>query len=148
MDVNPTVTVERLAEHARRMSAHPSLQAFGVRLSYPDTSHVRIDVDAIPLSMRGGIGDDAIVNGGALSALCDLLIGSTWALVDDTTRSATVQLSIRFERPLRGDSINGEARVDHRTRRTVFASAEIRDAGGQVCVRCQGLVALLRPGRK
>ena len=148
MDATPAITVERLAEHAQRMSAHPSLQAFGVRLSYPDTSHVRIDVDAVPLSMRGGMGDDAIVNGGTLSALCDLLIGSTWALVDDRARSATVQLSIRFERPLRGDRISGEARVDHRTSRTVFASAELRDADERVCVRCQGLVALLRPGRK
>jgi uncharacterized protein (TIGR00369 family) len=148
MNATPAITLERLAEHAQRMSIHPSLQAFGVKLSYPDTTRVRIDIDAIPLSMRGGIGDDAIVNGGALSALCDLLIGSTWALADDTARSATVQLSIRFERPLRGDSIRGEARVDHHTRRTVFASAEIYDASGQVCVRCQGLVALLRPGRK
>jgi uncharacterized protein (TIGR00369 family) len=148
MTSSPTVTVERLAEVARHMSNHPSLTAFGVSLSYPDTSRVCIAIDAIPLSMRGGIGDDAIVNGGALSALCDLLIGSTWALVDDTMRSATVQLSIRFEQPLRGDRIRGEARVDHHTRRTVFASAEISDESGQVCVRCQGLVALLRPGRK
>jgi uncharacterized protein (TIGR00369 family) len=148
MNATSRVTVERLAEHAQRMSTHPSLQAFGVKLSYPDTTRVRIDIDAIPASMRGGIGDDAIVNGGALSALCDLLIGSTSALADDTARSATVQLSIRFERPLRGDSISGEARVDHHTRRTVFASAEICDSTGQVCVRCQGLVTLLRPGRQ
>ena len=138
---------ERLAQYAQRLTAHPSLRAFGVRLSFPDAARVRIDVDAIPISMRGGIMDDAIVNGGALSALCDLLIGGTSALVDDGARSATVQLSIRFERPLRGDRLQGEARVDHATARTIFASAEISDAQGQVCVRCQGLVTLLRsPG--
>ena len=126
------------------MSAHPSLAAFGVRLFYPDLSRLRIEVSTIVDSMRGGLGDDAVVNGGALSALCDLMIGSTPLLVDPSARSATVQLSIRFERPLRGASIQGEARVDHATARTVFASAELSDDQGRVCVRCQGMSSLLR----
>ncbi len=148
--MNPpsTPTPELLAALAERMSAHPSLTAFGVRLFFPDLSRLRIEVVAIPDSMRGGLGDDAVVNGGALSALCDLMIGSTSFLVDPTVRSATVQLSIRFERPLRGATIQGEARVDHATARTVFASAEISDEQGQVCVRCQGLSSLLRSKAK
>jgi uncharacterized protein (TIGR00369 family) len=137
-------SLERLAEHAQRMNQHPSLAAFGVRLFFPDASRLRIEVSAIPESMRGGLGDDAVVNGGALSALCDLMIGSTSFLVDLAVRSATVQLSIRFERPLRGATIHGEARVDHATARTVFASAEISDEQGNVCVRCQGMSSLLR----
>jgi uncharacterized protein (TIGR00369 family) len=96
--------------------------------------------------MRGGIGDDSVVNGGVLSALCDLVIGSTAGLVDPGARSATVQLSIRFERPLRGARIVGEARVDHSTGRTIFSSGELSDDQGRVCVRCQGLATLLRPG--
>jgi uncharacterized protein (TIGR00369 family) len=143
MTARPSPSPERLAQYAQRLSSHPSLAAFGVRLSFPDAARVRIDVDQIPLSMRGGMMDDSVVNGGALSALCDLLIGSTAALVDDGSRSATVQLSIRFERPLRGDRLTGEARVDHATGRTIFASAEISDAQGQVCVRCQGLGTLV-----
>ena len=143
MTGRPPPSPERLAQYARRLSSHPSLAAFGVRLSFPDAARVRIEVDQIPLSMRGGMMDDSVVNGGALSALCDLLIGSTAALVDDGSRSATVQLSIRFERPLRGDRLSGEARVDHATGRTIFASAEISDAQGQVCVRCQGLGTLV-----
>jgi uncharacterized protein (TIGR00369 family) len=95
--------------------------------------------------MRGGMGDDAVVNGGVLSALCDLMIGSTAGLVDPGARSATVQLSIRFERPLRGQRIVGEARVDHSTGRTIFSSGELSDDQGRVCVRCQGLATLLRP---
>lgn len=133
---------EQLAQRARAMNDHPSLRGFGIRLSYPDLARVRIDIDAIPAFMRGGIGDDAIVNGAALSALCDLLIGGAGALVDATANTATVQLSIRFERPLRGERISGEARVDHATARTVFASAELYDEGGGVCVRCQGLATL------
>jgi uncharacterized protein (TIGR00369 family) len=138
-------TSERLARYAELLNAHPSLASYGVRLTFPDEHRLRIEVGQVAASMRGGMGDDAVVNGGVLSALCDLMIGSTAGLVDPGTRSATVQLSIRFERPLRGQRIVGEARVDHSTGRTVFASGELSDDQGRVCVRCQGLATLLRP---
>jgi acyl-coenzyme A thioesterase PaaI-like protein len=69
-----------------------------------------------------------------------LLIGCTSALVDPAGRAATVQLSIHFERALRGDLILGEAHIDRSTARLIFASGEIRNTAGEVCVRCQGLV--------
>ena len=137
------ISAEVLEQCAQRFNAHPSLRAFGVKLSFPDATRVCLLVDSVPLSMRGGLGDDAVVNGGVLSALCDLLIGSTCVLVDPASRSATVQLSIRFERPLRGERIVGEARVDRSTARLVFASAEIGDGSGPACVRCQGIASLL-----
>jgi len=140
---DPASAVERLTRYAKLWNEHPSLRAFGAVLSFPNGTAVRIEVNQIAAPLRGGIGDDSVVNGGALSALCDLIIGSTAALVDTSTRSPTVQLSIRFERPLRGERIVGAARVDHHTGRTVFASAEIHDEHGAVCVRCQGMVALL-----
>jgi uncharacterized protein (TIGR00369 family) len=137
-------TSERLARYAQLLNAHPSLASYGVQLTFPDEQRLRIEVAQVPASMRGGMGDDAVVNGGVLSALCDLMIGSTAGLVDSSTRSATVQLSIRFERPLRGQRIVGEARVDHSTGRTIFSSGELSDEQGRVCVRCQGLATLLR----
>lgn len=141
-------TSERLAKYAELLNAHPSLAAYGVALSFPDEHRLRIEVKDVSPSMRGGMGDDAVVNGGVLSALCDLMIGSTAGLVDPDVRSATVQLSIRFERPLRGQRIVGEARADHSTGRTVFASGELFDDQGRVCVRCQGLATLLRPSTR
>jgi uncharacterized protein (TIGR00369 family) len=133
-----------LAGHAERLNAHPSLQYFGVRVAYPDASRVSISLENPPLALRGGIGDDSVVNGGVLSALCDLAIGCTAALVDPESRAATVQLSIRLEQPLTGNRIQGEARVDRSTRRLIFASAELSDENGQICVRCQGVATLLR----
>jgi acyl-coenzyme A thioesterase PaaI-like protein len=132
-----------LARYAERINAHPSLTQFGARVSFPDARRVLVAVDDPPLSMRGGIGDDRIINGGVLSALCDLAIGCTAALVDPALRSATVQLSIRLEQPLLGNRIRGEAWVDRRTRRLVFASAELKDELGMICVRCQGIVSLV-----
>jgi uncharacterized protein (TIGR00369 family) len=143
--LEPMSTSERLAKYAELLNAHPSLASYGVRLTFPDEQRLRIEVGHIAASMRGGMGDDAVVNGGVLSALCDLMIGSAAGLVDPGTRSATVQLSIRFERPLRGERIVGEARVDHSTGRTIFSSGELSDDQGRVCVRCQGLATLLRP---
>jgi len=137
----PDARLRALAQYAERVNSHPSLQHFGARVAFPDESRVTVLVEPVPITLRGGFGDDRVVNGGVLSALCDLLIGCTAALVDPTVRSATVQLSIRLEQPLLGERIVGEARVDRSTGRIVFASAEISDESGKVCVRCQGMVS-------
>jgi uncharacterized protein (TIGR00369 family) len=139
----PSVPLEQLERYALHLNSRPSLQRFGVRIWFPDSSRLKLRIDALPVGMRGGMGDDTIVNGGVLSALCDLAIGCTAALVDPTRPSATVQLSIRFEQPLRGDHVEGEARIDRATRRLVFSSAELLDPQGQICVRCQGMASLL-----
>lgn len=137
------VTLAALAAYAKRWNEHPSLRAFGVNIQFPDTTRLRLEVAHVSAQMRGGLGDDAVVNGGVLSALCDLAIGCTAGLIDPESQSATVQLSIRFEQPLRGERILAEARVDRATRRMIFSSAEISDASGRVSVRCQGIVTLL-----
>lgn len=137
------VTLEALEQYAERCNAHPSLLGFGVKIHFPDLTRVRLRVDAVTPMMRGGLGDESVVNGGLLSALCDALIGCTCGLVDPLSRSATIQLAIRFERPLRGDLIQGEARIDRATQRLIFSSAELTDGNAEVSVRCQGIASLL-----
>jgi acyl-coenzyme A thioesterase PaaI-like protein len=143
MSAPQNVTLEALQQYADRCNEHPSFIGFGVKVHFPDVTRLRIRVDSIPPLMRGGLGDAGIVNGGVLSALCDVLIGCSCGLVEPASRSGTVQLSIRFERPLRGALIEGEARVDRATKRLVFASGELSDAQGEVCVRVQGIATLL-----
>lgn len=132
-----------LDRYAERCNRHPSLQSLGVTIEFPELSLLRLTMATVPPIMRGGLGDAAVVNGGVLSALCDVLIGCSCGMVDTQSRSATVQLNIRFERALRGNSIHGQARVDRATQRLIFASAEISDEQGQVCVRCQGIATLV-----
>jgi uncharacterized protein (TIGR00369 family) len=96
---------------------------------------------------RGGLGT-AAVNGGVLAALFDLVTGCTALLVDARRRSATVQLSMRFERPVFGDSVRAEARIDSLGRRTLFASARILGEKGQPCAHCQAVVAVARAEAK
>ena len=143
MSAPQNVTLEALQQYADRCNVLASFIAFGVKVHFPDLRRLQIRVDSIPPLMRGGLGDDAIVNGGVLSALCDVLIGCSCGLADPTRGSGTVQLSIRFERPLRGALIEGEARLDRVTKRLVFASGELSDPQGEVCVRVQGIATLL-----
>lgn len=137
------ITRAALDRYAERCNEHPSLQTLGVTVSFPELTLLQLTMPVVPPPLRGGMGDMAVVNGGVLSALCDVLIGCSCGMVDTVSRSATVQLDIRFERALRGASIHGTARVDRATQRLIFASAEIRDEQGKVCVRCQGIATLV-----
>jgi uncharacterized protein (TIGR00369 family) len=137
------ITRAALDRYAELCNAHPSLQSLGAVVSFPELTLLRMAVASVPPFMRGGLGDAAVVNGGVLSALCDLLIGCCCGMVDPQSRSATVQLNIRFERALRGTSVSGQAWVERATQRLIFASAEISDEQGQVCVRCQGIATLI-----
>ena len=98
-------------------------------------------VDPILPFHRGGLGTSA-VNGGVLAAMFDFVIGTTPALIDPSKRTATMQLSITFERPVTGDWFIAEGRVDRAGAATIFSSAVIKDTQGVVCSRCTGLVRL------
>src|SRR5439155_1182537 len=58
------------------------------------------------------------------------------------TRSATVNLSMSFFRPTRGDRVVAEARLIRAGLNLVFAAAEIIDAEGRVTARCDGTCAI------
>ncbi len=130
---------EQLARYAQLFNESLTLKYFGARISFPDGERVEIRLDEIRPEQRGGLGTSA-VNGGVLAALFDFAIGITPALIDPTRRSATMQLSMSFERPVQGNSLRVEARVDSAARSVLFATAIIRDAQGIECARCQGLV--------
>jgi|SRR5690554_381518 len=137
--------LKRLAAYADGFNQSATLGLFGVRIEFPDTQRVRAIIDEVRPGHRGGLGSDAI-NGGILAALFDLTIGVCGALVDPARRSATIQLSMNFERPVTGDRITAEAHIDRAGGTNLFASAVIFDAAGEVCARGQGVVRLSRSG--
>jgi uncharacterized protein (TIGR00369 family) len=136
-------TQAQLDRFAELFNRSQTIQYFGASLSFPGGDKVLVTLPGIRPEQRGGLGSDA-VNGGILAALFDFAIGCTPALVDPTRRAATVQLSMSFERPVRGDSLRVEAVIDTAGTSTLFASARIHDAHGQVCARCQGVVQMSR----
>ncbi len=141
----PSPTLEELARAAEFLNQSAPLAHAGIRVSFPATDLVVAEIPTVRDEHRGGLGSSA-VNGGVLAALFDLVTGCTSLLVAPGRRSATVQLSMSFERPVFGDTVRAEARVDSLGRRTLFASARLLDGRGQVCARCQTVVALARSG--
>jgi len=132
---------EQLALYAEGFNASQTLALFEVHIDFPTTELVRATIDPVKPGHRGGLGSDA-VNGGVLAALFDLTIGVSAALVDPARRSATMQLSMQFERPVRGDKVIAEAWVNRAGRTNIFSGAHIKDENGQVCAHGQGVVRL------
>ncbi|HVE86263.1 MAG TPA: PaaI family thioesterase [Myxococcales bacterium] len=133
---------EALERYAQAFNESQLLAGLSARLTFPDPpDRVVVRVDPILPFHRGGLGTSA-VNGGILAAMFDFVIGVTAALIDPTRRSATMQLSITFERPVTGDWFLAEGRIDRAGGSILFSSAVVKDPLGQVCSRCAGLVRL------
>jgi acyl-coenzyme A thioesterase PaaI-like protein len=128
--------------YAHTINNSQLLKSLNAVLSFPDPAdRILVRVDPILPFQRGGLGT-AAVNGGMLAAMFDFVIGTTPALIDPTRRTATMQLSITFERPVMGDWFTAEGWVDRAGESTVFSSGEIKDERGTVCSRCTGLVKM------
>jgi len=138
-DAETYPTQEQLDRFAEQFNRSQAMKYFGARLSFPEGKKVVIALPEIRPEHRGGLGTDA-VNGGILAALFDLVIGCTPALREPTRRAATMQLSMSFERPVRGNTLHAEATIDSMGTSTLFSSARLYDAQGAVCARCQGVV--------
>ncbi|MGZ6059645.1 MAG: PaaI family thioesterase [Myxococcaceae bacterium] len=138
----PRPTVEELTALAAVWNQSEILRHQGMRVSF-EPDRVVVELPEVRAEHRGGLGT-AAVNGLVLAGLFDLAVGSTVVLLDPRRRSATVQLSMSFERAVFGASARCEARIDRAGQRTLFASARILDAEGQVCARCQAVVAVSR----
>ena len=135
-------TAEELTALAALWNQSEILKHHGMRVAFaPD--RVVVELPEVRAEHRGGLGT-AAVNGLVLAGMFDLAVGSTVVLLDPRRRSATVQLSMSFEQAVFGASARCEAWIDRAGQRTLFASARILDAGGQVCARCQAVVAISR----
>ena len=78
---------------------------------------------------------EGVMHGGLIAALVDTCVVPAIATHYEVhPRMATVQLGVRFLRPVSGRDIVAEAWVEHRGRSTVFCRAEVRSvgAGGEV----------------
>lgn len=135
-------TADELTALAARWNTSEVLRHNGMRIAFhPD--QVVVEIPEVRPEHLGGLGT-AAVNGMVLAGLFDLAVGSTVVLMDPHRRSATVQLSMSFERAVFGKTARCEAWIDRAGQRTLFASARIFDEQGRVCARCQAVVAVSR----
>jgi uncharacterized protein (TIGR00369 family) len=135
-------TKETLALYSSGFNGSATLQHFGAVISFPTIERVRAVIDPIKPEHRGGLGSDAAVNGGVLAAMFDLVLGCSAALVDPTKRTATMQLSMSFMKPLKGNALVAEAWIDRAGRDTLFCSAQIANDAGEITARASGVVKL------
>lgn len=130
-----------LATYAEHFNASETLRHFNVRVSFPSGGEeVLVQLDVKP-HHEGGLGTRA-VNGGVIAAIFDLAIGCTAALVDPTRRSATMQLSMSFMRPVYGPHVQCRARLDRAGSAVLFSSASIVDKEGRLSAACTGMVRM------
>ena len=134
------LTDEQLAAFAAAWNAGEIVRHLGFQLGFREQRTV-VTLSPVRPHHRGGLGSDAI-NGGVLASMFDFAVGCTSMLAPPLRRSATVQLSIAFERAVRGDHARCEAWIERATGGLVFVSSHLLDASGAVCARCQGIVSL------
>lgn len=134
-------TLESLRALGEMWNESAPMKHFGAKLAFDRVDRVRAVIDPVTTVHRGGLGTDA-VNGVVLAGLFDLVIGTVGWLTRPDVRSATVNLSMSFFRPTRGDRIAAEARLVRAGLNLVFAAAEIFDDEGRVTARCDGTCAI------
>ncbi len=84
-----------------------------------------------------------IVQGGLVTALLDAAMGgATWTVLDRHEAFLTADLRVEFLRAATPGTLRARGVVARRTRRVVFAGAELRDAGGTLLAtsRCTQVV--------
>ena len=134
-------TLEALRQLAAVWNQGPPMKHFGARLEFDRIDRVRAVIDPVQPLHRGGMATEA-VNGVVLAGLFDLVIGTVGWLTRPDTRSATVNLSMSFFRPTRGDRVVAEGRLIRSGLNLIFAAAEILDGTGEVTARCDGTCAV------
>jgi uncharacterized protein (TIGR00369 family) len=134
-------SAEQLARYAEQFNRSKTLQHFGLELSFPGGTQVELLLKEIRPEQRGGLGSEA-VNGGVLAAVFDVTLGCTAALIDPTRRSATIQLSMSFERAVRGASMRGIGQIETAGESVLFSSARIVDERGRACAHAQGVIRM------
>jgi len=135
-------TLDALRELERKWNDSPPMRHFGARLVFERVDRVRAVIDPVSAFHRGGMGTDAI-SGVVLAGLFDLVIGTVGWLVRPDSRTGTVNLSMSFLRPTRGERVAAEAGLVRAGANLIFASAEIFDGEGEVTARCDGICAVV-----
>lgn len=138
------LTQEQLNQATEIWNRSLMVKHLGFHISFPGDGTVVVALPEIQPFMLGGLGSDA-VNGGVLASMFDFAVGCSAFLAVPLKRNGTVQLSVNFEKAVRGKSARCVARIERTTKNMLFCSATIHDESGAVCGRGNGIVSLGGP---
>lgn len=143
---SPLSEIERRAVE-KRLNKLPLIRHLGGRFDLTSAPPaVCVAIDELKDFHRGGLGVTA-VNGAAISALADCMVGAAGVVYFPGVRSGTVNLSMNFVRPLFGRTVRGCCWAMRRTSVLLFVEAVILDSSDRVCATASGLVAQVLPRR-
>ncbi len=87
------------------------------------------------------------VHGAVLFALVDTVMGhATVATLPSDAQCSTVDLHIRFHRPVAAGTVTATARILHRGRRLLTLTGEIRDGDGRLVASATAGFFVFSPG--
>lgn len=91
---------------------------------------------------------NGVVHGAVLFAMVDTAMGkATMSVVDDGRYCASVEVSLRFIRPITAGRVTAEATVLKRGRNLVHLDARVVGPDGRLAATADGTFALLGEGR-
>lgn len=122
-----------------RFNVIPAMKYMGCTLDISDDRLVAVHLPEIEPHHQGGLGTDA-VNGAVLAGFFDCALGVAGVLQFPGRRAGTVELSIKFMRPTRGDSLTAYAVALKRSASLCFVESELY-CGNRLCAVATGMVS-------
>jgi uncharacterized protein (TIGR00369 family) len=126
-----------------RLSQMAILDHLGVRLDLEDDHRVRLVLKSRTRAHAGGLGTDAL-NGAMIAGMIDCAMSVAGILHFRGRTCGTVQMSIQFMKPVRGEHPAVECHAVRRASNVVFLEARIFDANGRCSVMATGMVGVTR----
>jgi acyl-CoA thioesterase len=119
----------------------PLRELLGISIEVETPGRVRATADADNATLN----PYGVVHGAVLFALADTAMGAaTMSVVDEGMACASIEVHIRFLRPMRAGRITIEAEVLRAGRRVVQLEAKIRDEHGEPVGLATGSFAVCR----
>jgi acyl-coenzyme A thioesterase PaaI-like protein len=127
---------------AAQFNAMPAMGAMGATLDLSDAALVRVHLSEVRPIHQGGMGSPA-VNGAVIAGLFDAALGVAGVIQFPGRRAGTVELSVKFMRPTRGQSVDAYAITLKRAEGLAFLEGELWSEG-KLCAVATGIVSTAR----
>ena len=123
-------------------NALAGMEVMGATLDLSDDRLVRVHLPEVRAHHQGGLGSSA-VNGAVIAGLFDAALGVAGVIQFPGQRAGTVELSVKFLRPTRGQSVDAWAVALKRAEGLAFVEGELY-AEGRLCAVATGIVSTAR----
>ncbi|GFK95669.1 Proofreading thioesterase EntH [Fundidesulfovibrio magnetotacticus] len=123
-------------------TVNPLFAFLGVKPVALERERAVLELPFRPEFVQGG----GVMAGGLLAALADEAMAHVvLANLEPGRRTATVEMSVRYFRPVLEGALTATAELVHAGRRIVSVEAQVRDAAGRLAAKASGSFFILEP---